>query len=137
MLRIAVLVCCMALLAATPLAAADLDPALQGTLAAWARERDLAARAVVRSWLRGEPASARAAAGLTLVAREAAIAAIIRDPDQLQRSTLLLGRRVGPDDLPVVLLERLGLQFDPVPLFAGRSFLVDGSASLRNERRTP
>lgn len=137
MRRIAVLLCSLALLAATPVAAADLDPALQGTLAAWVRERDLAARAVARAWLRGEPAAAWASAGLTLVAREAAIAAIIRDPEQLQRSTLLLGRRVGPDDLPVVVLERLGLHFDPTRLFSGRSFLIEGLQTRRPEGRTP
>jgi hypothetical protein len=109
----------------------ELDERSKAIVRDWAAERDEAASRFLRSWLRGEPDRARASTGLTIVAREAGIAAIVRDRDLdfLQRHSLLWGRRVSPETLPVVLLERLGLRFAPITLFAGRTFALRGRGS--------
>lgn len=110
----------------TPAWGAEVDGRTRELVSVWAAERDLATRQYVRSWLRGEPEQARAVAGLTIVAREAGIATALREraPDSLQREALLWGRRVTPETLPVVLLEALGIHFEPTSLFAGRTLLA-------------
>jgi hypothetical protein len=123
----AVITCSLLMLMTTFAWGAELDSSSRAILSDWARERDQAAVQFLRSWLRGEPSNSRVAAGLTLIAREAGIAALIRDrdPDLLQRHSLLLGRRVTPETLPVVLLEQRGVRLDPSGLFAGRTFSLE------------
>jgi hypothetical protein len=115
----------------SPASAAGLDGSTRTTVADWARERDEAAAQFLRSWLRGESPRDRVPAGLTVLAREAGIIGLIRDkdPDLLRRASLLWGRRVAPETLPAILLERRGIRFDPVGLFEGRT--VDAGTADR------
>ncbi len=110
---------------------AELDERSKAVVRDWAAERDEAVSQFLRSWLRGEPNRARISTGLTIVAREAGIVALVRDrdPEFLQRHSLFWGRRVTPETLPVVLLERLGVRFVPIAVFAGRTFLIAGAGS--------
>lgn len=128
--------CALILLAGTPTLAAELDVASRAAVSDWGRERDQAAMQYLRSWLRGEPSRARISAGLTIIAREAGIAAMIRDkdPDFLRRSSCLWGRRVTPETLPVVLLECRGIRFDPVTLFEGRTFSLEAGGQFNKGR---
>lgn len=115
---------------------AELDVASRTAISDWGRERDQAAMQYLRSWLRGEPSRARTSAGLTIIAREAGIAAMIRDkdPDFLRRSSCLWGRRVTPETLPVVLLECRGIRFNPVTLFEGRTFSLEAGGQFNKGR---
>jgi hypothetical protein len=102
----------------------------------WARERDHAATQYLASWLRGDDARARVSSGLTILAREAGIVALIRDkdPDLLARYSLFWGRRVTPDTLPVALLEKRGVRLDATALFAGRTFSLEKSSAFKDRR---
>jgi hypothetical protein len=107
---------------------AELDPTTRATVSDLVRERDQAALEYLRSWLRGEPIEERVSAGLTILAREAIIAAMVRDKDRglPGRVLCLFGRRVTPETLPVVLMECRGVRFHPGAPIEGRTFTIQG-----------
>ena len=121
--------CGVILLGALPGWSAEVDSTTRATITDWMRERDRAASQYLLSWLRGEPSRSRVSSGVTLIAREAGILALVRDrdPELSQSFSLLLGRRVSPETLPVILLEKRGVRFDPPGLFAGKTFALERS----------
>lgn len=134
--QVALILAGLLLVMATSVGAGELDATSRAVVTDWARERDQAAMQYLRSWLVGEPDASRVPVALTLLAREAGICAMIRDKDLdlLQRYCLLWGRRVTPETLPVVLMERRGIRFDPVTPFEGKTFSLEGPRQIDRGR---